>query len=144
MDAAVNVLFPSAYFRMAMERIHLGGPGFPMSAPMFATPDTTVTRMAAHRGPAHGMMMHRFAPPLGVPTFSFSQEEVDMVLYGYTKNKQGDKLNGHALSGLRLGDITHGKVFKLLSFGFSGGSRRISGGFRKPPHSRKWSLIRHN
>ena len=38
----------------------------------------------------------------------FSQEEVDMALYGYARSreKQGP---GHALSGLRVGQLSHGK-----------------------------------
>lgn len=104
--------FSSPMHGMPMERLHLGGPAFPMSAPMFAPHHTPVSGMTPPLGNATpGMLMNRFAPPMGIPTFSFSQEEVDMVLYGYTKNKQGEKLNGHALSGLRLGDITHGDVF---------------------------------
>ena len=46
------------------------------------------------------------------PTFPvglvFTQEELDMVLYGYARNKNGHQLPGHALSGLRIGQLSYG------------------------------------
>jgi hypothetical protein len=42
--------------------------------------------------------------------FMFSQEDLDMVLYGYTKNKVGEQLPGHALTGLRISELSHGEL----------------------------------
>ncbi|CAG5115933.1 unnamed protein product, partial [Candidula unifasciata] len=41
------------------------------------------------------------------PPLTFSQEEVDMVLYGYTKGRASDRFHGHALSGLKFGHVSH-------------------------------------
>lgn len=50
-------------------------------------------------------------PPLGYPTFVFSQEDLDMVLYGYARGKPGSPgaTQGHALSGLRIGELSYGE-----------------------------------
>ncbi|KAL4225954.1 PR domain zinc finger protein 14 [Mactra antiquata] len=58
-------------------------------------------------------------PPLGfgvnpaVPGMTFTQKDVDLVLYGYTKNKQNET-NKHALSGLRSGELSYG-IDRILS-----------------------------
>ncbi|XP_055958319.1 PR domain zinc finger protein 14 [Patella vulgata] len=75
-------------------------------------------------------MMSPRVPPLPppFPGFGFSQDEVDMILYGYTKSKAGDQCLGHALSCLRIGDLTHG-IEKILSGGSPptpGSSTRIA------------------
>ena len=44
-----------------------------------------------------------------------SQEDLDMVLYGYAKGKNGEQCHGHALSGLKIGDISHGKITYMSS-----------------------------
>lgn len=64
-----------------------------------------------------GLLTPRFYHPLGLsfPTLNFSQKEVDMVLYGYTKNKEDEK-SRHALSGLRSGDLSYGMSIKLDVF----------------------------
>ncbi|KAK2151076.1 hypothetical protein LSH36_376g01019 [Paralvinella palmiformis] len=38
----------------------------------------------------------------------FTQENLDMVLYGYAKANNRDHIPGYALSGLRLGELSHG------------------------------------
>jgi len=43
----------------------------------------------------------------------FTQEDVDNVLYGYSRAAAGPRLSAHALSGLKAGEITHG-VWKLF------------------------------
>lgn len=56
----------------------------------------------------------RFTPPLPFLGFTFSQDELDMVLYGYAKNSGSTgqlQIPGHALSGLKIGDLSHGKFF---------------------------------
>ena len=40
-----------------------------------------------------------------MPSFMFNQEDLDMILYGYAKNKVNEALPGHALSGLRIGNF---------------------------------------
>ncbi|XP_012943945.2 PR domain zinc finger protein 14-like [Aplysia californica] len=52
------------------------------------------------------------APP--TPALTFSQEELDMVLYGYTRGRSSDRYHGHALSGLKFGELSHG-IDKILS-----------------------------
>ncbi|GFO36741.1 PR domain Zinc finger protein 14-like [Plakobranchus ocellatus] len=47
-------------------------------------------------------------------SLTFTQAELDMVLYGYTKGRPSDRYHGHALSGLRLGSVTH-SIDKILS-----------------------------
>ena len=98
-----------------MERFTVGGHGFPFSAPMFLAPQhhpqvpqsTAPAPMLNHNYP------NRIAPPVGVPTFNFTQAEVDSVLYGYTKTRD-KKCNGHALSGLRIGDLSHGEYKTII------------------------------
>lgn len=54
-------------------------------------------------------------PPMPFVGFTFTLDELDMVLYGYAKCKMNEKYPGHALSGLRIGDLSHGKeVFYIL------------------------------
>ncbi|KAK6174939.1 hypothetical protein SNE40_013493 [Patella caerulea] len=70
-----------------------------------------------HPSLQQNMMSPRVPPlPPPFPGFGFSQDEVDMILYGYTKSKAGDQCLGHALSCLRIGDLTHG-IEKILSGG---------------------------
>ena len=47
-----------------------------------------------------------------VARLAFSQEDVDMVLYGYSKSGDGEEESqGHALSGLQLGNkLRHGEI----------------------------------
>ena len=52
-------------------------------------------------------------PPL-LTGLVFSQEDLDMVLYGYARNKTSEQLPGHALSGLRLGDLSHGELHSSM------------------------------
>ena len=95
-----------------MERLRYGGPGFPFSIPMISQqiPPSATATSPPERSPVPQARFYnpRLVPPLGLPTFSFSQEEVDSVLYGYTKNKT-ERCNGHALSGIRSSNLSHGK-----------------------------------
>ena len=50
-----------------------------------------------------GAFVHPF------PSFMFTQEDLDMVLYGYARNKVNEQLPGHALSGLRTGELSYGR-----------------------------------
>ncbi|KAJ8301881.1 hypothetical protein KUTeg_020868 [Tegillarca granosa] len=77
-------------------------PPQPIPSPSLSTPNSTVS---SPPGPVSRVFP---PPPLGIPTFTFSQEDLDMSLYGYTRNRQHNKCNGHALSGLKLGDLNHG------------------------------------
>ncbi|ELU07782.1 hypothetical protein CAPTEDRAFT_103287 [Capitella teleta] len=45
------------------------------------------------------------------PSFMFNQDDLDMILYGYAKNKVNEALPGHALSGLRIAVISKGTRF---------------------------------
>ena len=47
--------------------------------------------------------------PVPYPGLMFSQEDVDMVLYGYARNRVNEHLPGHALSGLRIGELSYGE-----------------------------------
>ncbi|CAH1788532.1 unnamed protein product [Owenia fusiformis] len=58
----------------------------------------------------HALPMH----PVHFQGIMFTQEEVDMVLYGYARNKVTELSNGHALTGLRTNDLTHG-IDRILS-----------------------------
>ncbi|XP_064637436.1 PR domain zinc finger protein 14-like isoform X2 [Lineus longissimus] len=67
--------------------------------------------------PAHTKPMQE--PPFAMQPFvgfMFSQDDLDMVLYGYAKNKVGEQLPGHALSGLRISELSHG-IDRILSNG---------------------------
>ena len=47
----------------------------------------------------------------------FTMEEMDMVLYGYAKAKQETPSGGgtgHALSGLRIGELSYGEYSYIL------------------------------
>ncbi|GFR66142.1 PR domain zinc finger protein 14-like [Elysia marginata] len=63
---------------------------------------------------------HRATTPLGggliglVGPLHFTQAELDMVLYGYTRGRPSDRYHGHALSGLRLTSVSH-SIDKILS-----------------------------
>lgn len=48
---------------------------------------------------AHTAVLHNVQM---APQLSITQEELDTVLYGYAKNRNGDQCQGHALSGLNL------------------------------------------
>ena len=101
-------------FSMPMERLRFAGPGFPMSAPVFIPPPPSPSPGVSMTPPSpinpmvHNLM-HRFGPPMGFPTFTFTQSDLDLSLYGYSKTKQSEKFNGHALSGLRNGSLNHGE-----------------------------------
>ena len=43
------------------------------------------------------------------PNFMFTHEDLDMILYGYTKGQNPKNGQGHALSGLRVGELSYGK-----------------------------------
>ena len=47
----------------------------------------------------------------GMATFMFAQDDLDMVLYGYARNKTAGEgqMPGHALSGLRIGELSYGE-----------------------------------
>lgn len=101
-----------------MERFRYASPGFPFAIPMVPSSQMEhqkhITKMASSpvsstSSPSPGYNP-RVGPPLGIPTFGFSREELDMVLYGYTKEKT-DKCKGHALSGIKSADLSHGKPF---------------------------------
>jgi hypothetical protein len=42
-------------------------------------------------------------------TFYFNQDDLDNVLYGYTRQCGNPRMGVHALSGLKVGEISHGK-----------------------------------
>ena len=54
----------------------------------------------------------------------FTMEEVDMVLYGYAKAKDvpstdrtgSTSVSGHALSGLRIGELSYGEYINMPVF----------------------------
>ena len=48
------------------------------------------------------------------PGISFTQENIDMVLYGYARVRGNRHIPGHALSGLRIGELSYGKYIELL------------------------------
>ena len=75
----------------------------PMAGPFPGYPDP---RMAAPM--PHGPVGGGGGAP-GGGGLIFSQEDVDTVLYGYAKHKAVDQLSGHALSGLRIGELSHGR-----------------------------------
>ncbi|XP_034305780.2 PR domain zinc finger protein 14 [Magallana gigas] len=108
--------FANAHFHgIPVERFTVGGHGFPFSAPMFLGPQhhPPVPASTAPSPLLTPPYPNRMAPPVGVPTFNFSQADVDSVLYGYTKNRD-KRCNGHAISNLRIGDLSHG-IDKILS-----------------------------
>ena len=43
------------------------------------------------------------------PGLAFTQEDLDMVLYGYARNRVRERFPGHAISGLRTSELNHGK-----------------------------------
>ena len=86
------------------------------------TAAATVGMIGPRRFPLPGLVpMHGFpalgpdgrpfpGPPGPFPGFVFTQEDLDMVLYGYAKNKVTDQFPGHALSGLRIGELSYGEL----------------------------------
>lgn len=48
-------------------------------------------------------------PPKALERIIYSQSEIDMLLYGYTKSKMPGA--SHALSGLGLSDIKYGRQY---------------------------------
>ncbi|KAL3852772.1 hypothetical protein ACJMK2_016388 [Sinanodonta woodiana] len=63
------------------------------------------------------VVQSRFIPRARLPTFTFTQDDIDTFLYGYTKQKgQDSKVSGHALSGLRSCDLSYG-IDRILSTG---------------------------
>ena len=51
------------------------------------------------------------APRVGSPRFLFQQRDLDTVLYGYSKSVHSeDGGRGHALSGLKVNQLTYGKL----------------------------------
>lgn len=44
------------------------------------------------------------------PGFEFVQSDLDVVLYGYVKAQVDNQFVGHALSGLRVGELTYGTL----------------------------------
>lgn len=78
--------------------------------------------------PSPNLVHHKPFPPRmpqstktclsGVPPafqLIFSQEDVDMVLYGYARSSSAH-VPGHALSGLRIGHLSYGQLYTLLLF----------------------------
>ncbi|XP_064620585.1 PR domain zinc finger protein 14-like [Lineus longissimus] len=62
-------------------------------------------------------------PPPWPPTClvpMFNTQDLDMVLYGYVRSKENGGLVGHALSGLRINELSHG-IEKILSPKLGGG-----------------------
>jgi len=53
----------------------------------------------------HGMSRDQQIPK----TFYFHQDDLDKVLYGYARQPGHQHTSMHALSGLKVGDISHGK-----------------------------------
>ena len=49
------------------------------------------------------------------PNLLFTQDNLDMVLYGYARTKGHEQIPGHALSGLRLGQLSHGKFHQQIA-----------------------------
>lgn len=122
--ALVNyVLIFSLIYRIPVERFTVGGHGFPFSAPMFLGPQhhPPVPASTAPSPLITPPYPNRMAPPVGVPTFNFSQADVDSVLYGYTKNRD-KRCNGHAISNLRIGDLSHGKYRYTISYSLTSNS----------------------
>ena len=47
------------------------------------------------------------------PGISFTQENIDMVLYGYARIRGNRQIPGHALSGLRIGELSYGEYYSV-------------------------------
>lgn len=100
-------------FRYQFERL----PMFRQANHALATPIPLLAAPSPNQFPAHQMQLPSETVPRGfqhsVPlqTFQFSQEQLDMILYGYTKNSDTKTPNtaGHAISGLRIGNLSHGQ-----------------------------------
>ncbi|XP_045166726.2 PR domain zinc finger protein 14-like [Mercenaria mercenaria] len=105
--------FPFEEYRIPQQVLPFGFPfqQFPNLLPVPAAHAQTLCPSPM----SPGLLTPRLYPPLGlsIPTLNFSQKEVDMVLYGYTKNKEDEK-SRHALSGLRSGDLSYG-IDRILS-----------------------------
>ncbi|XP_060588038.1 PR domain zinc finger protein 14-like [Ruditapes philippinarum] len=72
-------------------------------------------------------------------TFYFNQDDLDNVLYGYTRQCGNPRMGVHALSGLKVGEISHG-IDRILSHGSPGSNNPLMmSAFRysrtdPPPH----------
>ncbi|XP_013402611.1 PR domain zinc finger protein 14 [Lingula anatina] len=101
-------------------------PAMSLSSPITSPPGLAMaghpptTPAAPYPLPAIPQGLHEPRFPLSNPApfggAMFSQEDLDMILYGYARNKINDHLPGHALSGLRISDISHG-IDRILSAG---------------------------
>ena len=102
-----------------------------MPSPSMAMMMHHASRMHHHQHPPHHPHVHHASmasmpfpenmgamPRLNMAAFCqknpqsnmlFTQENLDMVLYGYAKANSRDHIPGYALSGLRLGELSHGK-----------------------------------
>lgn len=110
-------LFNFPFFRINMEAFRFQPPHAAFPFPFHQTPGLLPVQSPllcpspVSLSPGLLQALPRFTTPPGtnLQTLTFSQEEVDMVLYGYTKNKSDEKKK-HALSGLRSGDLSYGKI----------------------------------
>ncbi len=115
--SATNTVPFSPVFSLMMERMR-GPAAFQAAAAaaaMLATRNPRPTAGPALLPPPYGpcpqpVDLRPFPPgpsPFQAPLFS--QEDLDMVLYGYARNRAGEQITGHALSGLRIGELSYGK-----------------------------------
>ncbi|XP_041349181.1 PR domain zinc finger protein 14-like [Gigantopelta aegis] len=80
-------------------------------------------QQAPHLPSPHPMELISQMLPVGqvscmLAHLTFSQEDVDMVLYGYSKSADGEEdSQGHALSGLQLGNKLRHGIEQILSAG---------------------------
>ena len=71
----------------------------------------SVDLRSAAAAAAAAMAFHHAAASGGTPFgvgFMFTQDDLDMALYGYAKNRGEDQVVGHSLSGLRIGELSYG------------------------------------
>ena len=71
--------------------------------------NTSMANLPSHPNPHPSNSHRQDQPQIPMLTFMFSYEDLDTVLYGYAKNKVNEHLPGHALSGLRISDLSYGK-----------------------------------
>ena len=103
------------HFRFGVERLR--PPNLPPVSPASGhrLPPPPLVPMSAFAG-AHVLSDPRFPVQAGppMPALMFTQEDVDMVLYGYARNKAAAQVPGHALSGLRTGELSYGTFTSVL------------------------------
>ncbi|XP_074640245.1 PR domain zinc finger protein 14-like [Tubulanus polymorphus] len=105
-----------------MPRMHQPQMAYPRPPPypgQFKPPVVPITTPVFPWMPAQKLAPFSVAcGPMPAPylTPTFSQAELDMVLYGYIRGKEGTHPTvGHALSGLRINELSHG-IEKILAF----------------------------